>query len=100
MNTTISPDRVRAAGLLQHLRLALRQTARVAVVGFVPYRPRRRRRSRPDVDPLLPDASKDRRSRRLQVDPQDDSPRLPSQPRLRAQLLARKLQPFQLPLGS
>lgn len=37
MNATISPDRVRAAGLLQHLRLALRQTARVAIVGFVPF---------------------------------------------------------------
>ena len=37
MNATISPARLRAAGLLQYLRLALRQTARVAVVGFVPF---------------------------------------------------------------
>ena len=37
MNATISPARVRAAGLSRFLRLTLRQTARVAVVGFVPF---------------------------------------------------------------
>ena len=37
MNTTVSPARVRAAGLAKYLLLTLRQTARVAVVGFVPF---------------------------------------------------------------
>ena len=37
MNATISPARVRAAGLSRFLRLTLRQTACVAVVGFVPF---------------------------------------------------------------
>ena len=37
MNATISPARVRAAGLAKYLRLVLRQTMRVAVVGFVPF---------------------------------------------------------------
>ena len=37
MNATISPASVRAAGLAKYLRLTLRQTARVAVVGFVPF---------------------------------------------------------------
>ena len=37
MNATISPARVRAAGLSQYLRLALRQTARVAVIGLTQF---------------------------------------------------------------
>lgn len=37
MNAIISPANVRAAGLAKYLRLTLRQTARVAVVGFVPF---------------------------------------------------------------
>lgn len=37
MNATMSPARTRAAGLSRFLRLALRQTARVSVVGFVPF---------------------------------------------------------------
>lgn len=37
MNATISPASVRAAGLAKYLRLTLRQTVRVAVVGFVPF---------------------------------------------------------------
>ena len=37
MNATISPARVRAAGLSRFLRLTLRQTVRVAVVGFIPF---------------------------------------------------------------
>jgi hypothetical protein len=35
MNATISPARVRAAGLAKYLRLALHQAVRVAVIGFV-----------------------------------------------------------------
>ena len=37
MNAAMSPARVRAAGLSRFLRLTLRQTAGVAVVGFVPF---------------------------------------------------------------
>lgn len=37
MDATISPACVRAAGLSRFLRLVLRQTMRVAVVGFVPF---------------------------------------------------------------
>lgn len=37
MDTTISPARTRAAGLSRFLRLALRQTMHVAIVGFVPF---------------------------------------------------------------
>lgn len=37
MDTTISPARTRAAGLSQYLRLVLRQTMHVAIVGFVPF---------------------------------------------------------------
>lgn len=37
MNATISPARVRAAGLAKYLRLVLRQTMHVAIVSFVPF---------------------------------------------------------------
>jgi len=37
MDATISPACVRAAGLSRFLRLVLRQTMRVAIVGFVPF---------------------------------------------------------------
>ena len=37
MNATISPARVRAAGLAKYLRLVLHQTMHVAIVGFVPF---------------------------------------------------------------
>ena len=37
MDATISPARVRAAGLSQYLRLVLSQTMHVAIVGFVPF---------------------------------------------------------------
>ena len=39
MNATMSPARERAAGLSKYLRLALRQTARVAVIGFTLFGP-------------------------------------------------------------
>ena len=37
MDATISPACVRTAGLSRFLRLVLRQTMRVAIVGFVPF---------------------------------------------------------------
>ena len=37
MDATISPACARAAGLSRFLRLVLRQTMRVAIVGFVPF---------------------------------------------------------------
>ena len=37
MNATMSPARVRAAGLAKYLRLTLRQTARVAIIGLAQF---------------------------------------------------------------